>query len=344
MTHGLRQAGIDVIAGVDLDADAKETYEINNPGSRFINEDITKLPLIFFKENFDIKVNDDNMIFVGCSPCQFYSLIRSVKDKSRATKDLLLHFQKFVDYYRPGYVLVENVPGIMNHKETVLNDFLQKLDDLGYGNREDGRCIYDVVNMQNYGIPQNRRRFSLIATRLDKKVSFPEPADKIHTVRETIGDYQQYPPIQAGIKDSNPVRFHSSKELSELNIKRLKETPHNGGTRLAYKDNPKLRQKCYEGKDNCFTDVYGRLFWDKPAPTITTKFLSISNGRFGHPEQDRGLSIREGASLQSFPYDYQFKTDSLITAARLIGNAVPPEYGRRIGKMFYTSWRAYGKF
>ena len=331
MTYGLRQAGINVIAGVDLDTDAKETYEINNPGTKFVNADITKLPLTYFMENFDIKVNDDNMIFVGCSPCQFYSLIRSVKDKSRATKDLLLHFQRFVEYYRPGYVLVENVPGIMNNKETILNEFLQKLDDLGYGNRENGRCIYDVVNMQNYGVPQNRRRFSLIATRLNKKVSFPEPADKIHTVRETIGDYQQYPPIQAGIKDSNPVRFHSSKELSELNIKRLKETPHNGGTRLAYKDNPKLRQKCYEGKDNCFTDVYGRLFWDKPAPTITTKFLSISNGRFGHPEQDRGLSIREGASLQSFPYDYQFKTDSLITAARLIGNAVPPEYGRRIG-------------
>ncbi len=94
MTHGLRQAGIDVIAGVDLDADARETYEINNPGSRFINEDITKLPLIFFKENFDIKVNDDNMIFVGCSPCQFYSLIRSSKNKSRATKDLLFSKRK----------------------------------------------------------------------------------------------------------------------------------------------------------------------------------------------------------------------------------------------------------
>ena len=344
MTYGLRQAGINVIAGVDLDTDAKETYEINNPGTKFVNADITKLPLTYFMENFDIKVNDDNMIFVGCSPCQFYSLIRSVKDKSRATKDLLLHFQRFVEYYRPGYVLVENVPGIMNNKETILNEFLQKLDNLGYGNRENGRCIYDVVNMQNYGVPQNRRRFSLIATRLNKKVSFPERTDKIQTVRETIGNYQLYPPIQAGSKDSNPLRFHSAKQLSSINIRRLKKTPHNGGTRLAYKDDPELLLECYRGKDHYFIDVYGRLFWDKPAPTITTKFLSISNGRFGHPEQDRGLSIREGAALQSFPYDYKFKTDSLITAARLIGNAVPPEYGRRIGKMFYTSWRAYGKF
>ena len=126
LTYGLRQAGIDVIAGVDLDTDAKETYEINNPGSRFINADITELSLTYFEENFDIKINNDNMIFAGCSPCQFYSLIPSFKNKSKATKDLLLHFQKFVEYYRPGYVLVENVPGIMNNKETVLNDFLQK--------------------------------------------------------------------------------------------------------------------------------------------------------------------------------------------------------------------------
>lgn len=331
MTYGLRQAGINVIAGVDLDTDAKETYEINNPGTEFVNADITKLPLTYFEDNFNIKINDDNMIFVGCSPCQFYSLIRSSKDKSRATKDLLLHFQRFIEYYRPGYILVENVPGIMNNKETILNDFLQKLEVLGYGNKENGRCIYDVVNMQNYGVPQNRRRFSLIATRLNKKVALPKPADKIHTVRETIGNEQLYPPIQAGSKDSNLLRFHSAKQLSPINIKRLTKTPHDGGTRLAYKDDPELLLKCYEGKDHYFTDVYGRLFWDKPAPTITTKFLSISNGRFGHPEQDRGLSIREGATLQSFPYDYEFKTNSLITAARLIGNAVPPEYGRRIG-------------
>ena len=333
MTYGLIQAGINVIAGVDSDPDAKDTYEFNNPGAKFINADITCLPISFFEKKFHVHKNDNNMIFVGCSPCQFYSIIRSSKEKSRKTKDLLLFFQNFIEYYRPGYVLVENVPGIMKNKESVLNIFLRKLYDLGYGNLNDGRCVYDVVNMKDYGIPQNRRRFSLIATRLDRKVCLPEHEEHIYTVRESIGNYTDYPFISAGEIDSDIDRFHSAKKLSELNIMRLKNTPVDGGTRLAYKNNMELQQKCYIGHDKSFIDVYGRLYWDRPAPTITTKFLSISNGRFGHPEQNRGLSIREGATLQSFPLDYVFKTSSLITAARLIGNAVPPRYAKKIGEI-----------
>lgn len=333
MTNGLIQAGIEVIAGVDLDPEAKETYEINNNGAKFVNADITKLPLDYFEKEFSVSRNDDEMVFVGCSPCQFYSIIRSSKEKSRKTKDLLLYFEKFVEYYRPGYILVENVPGIISNKESILENFLQKLDELGYGNKENGRCVYDVVNMKNYGIPQNRTRFSLIATRLDKTVTLPVLENHICTVREAIGNKDIFPSITAGYIDNDSVRFHSAKKLSELNIKRLTKTPIDGGTRLAYKDDKELLQKCYEGHDKSFTDVYGRLYWDKPSPTITTKFLSISNGRFGHPEQNRGLSIREGATLQTFPVNYEFKTKSLIVAARLIGNAVPPKFARKIGEL-----------
>lgn len=333
MTNGLIQAGIEVIAGVDLDPEAKETYEANNAPAQFVNADITKLPLDYFERRFGITQNEDDMIFVGCSPCQFYSIIRSSKEKSRKTKDLLLYFEKFIEYYRPGYILVENVPGIMSNKETILNDFLTKIENLGYGNKENGRCDYDVVNMKNYGIPQNRKRFSLIATRLDRNVSLPTPENHIYTVRDCIGNTENFPYIVAGYLDNDTVRFHSAKKLSELNIRRLNKTPIDGGTRLAYKNDKELLQKCYAGHDKSFTDVYGRLYWDKPSPTITTKFLSISNGRFGHPEQNRGLSIREGATLQTFPIDYEFKTKSLIVAARLIGNAVPPKFARKIGEI-----------
>ena len=232
MTNGLIQAGIDVIAGVDLDSEAKATYETNNAPAKFVNADITQLPLEYFEEEFNVHRYDDEMIFVGCSPCQFYSIIRSSKEKSRKTKDLLLYFEKFVEYYRPGYVLVENVPGIMSNKETILNEFLQKLDELGYGNKENGRCVYDVVNMKNYGIPQNRTRFSLIATRLDKTVALPVSEDHIYTVRETIGNKDVFPSITAGYIDNDSVRFHSAKKLSELNIRRLTKTPIDGGTRL----------------------------------------------------------------------------------------------------------------
>lgn len=333
MTCGLRQAGIDVIAGVDFDLEAKATYEANNFPAKFVNADITQLPLDYFEKNFNLQRNDDKMIFVGCSPCQFYSLIRSSKDKSRKTKDLLLYFERFIEYYRPGYVLVENVPGIMNNKETILDEFLKLIEELGYGNKDNGRCTFDIINMKNYGIPQNRKRFSLIATRLNRKVHLPENETHILTVREAIGDKDIFPSISAGEKDSDFIRFHSAKQLSELNIRRLQNTPANGGTRLAYIHDKELLQKCYIGHDHSFTDVYGRLYWDKVSPTITTKFLSISNGRFAHPEQNRGLSIREGATLQSFPLDYEFRTNSLLTAARLIGNAVPPKFAKKIGEI-----------
>lgn len=331
MTNGLIQAGIDVIAGVDLDPEAKETYEVNNAPARFVNEDITKLPLDYFEKSFDVHINDDEMIFVGCSPCQFYSIIRSSKEKSRKTKDLLIYFEKFVEYYKPGYVLVENVPGIMSNKETILHDFLQKLEHLGYGNKENGRCVYDVVNMKNYGIPQNRRRFSLIATRLDRQVHLPEHEEHIMTVKEAIGNEVEFPRIPAGYRDVDPVRFHTTRNLTPINLNRIRLVKKNGGTRMAFKDNPELQLKCYIGRDHSFRDVYGRLYWNKPSSTITTKFLSFTNGRFGHPDQDRCISVREGATLQSFPYKYVFKTKNIQTAARLIGNAVPPEYGKRLG-------------
>ena len=333
MTCGLRQAGINVIAGVDFDSAAKETYEYNNKGSVFVDADITKLESEYFEKEFNIKKYDDNMIFVGCSPCQFYSIIRSSKEKSKKTKDLLLQFERFVDYYRPGYVLVENVPGIMTNKDSVLPKFLAFLTELGYGTPNSDKCKYDVVNMKNYGIPQNRKRFSLIATRLDKVVNLPKKENVLHTVREAIGNVDEFPVIPAGYKDMDIERFHSTRSLTEINIERLQHTSHDGGTRLEWKDNPKLQLNCYIGKDNIFRDVFGRLQWDKPSSTITTKFLSISNGRFGHPEQDRGISVREGAVLQSFPRDYCFKTNSITVASRLIGNAVPPEYGKRLGRL-----------
>jgi DNA (cytosine-5)-methyltransferase 1 len=125
--------------------------------------------------------------------------------------------------------------------------------------------------------------------------------------------------------------------LKEINIKRLAITEKDGGTRLAYADNPELAPECHQNKKDSFKDTYGRMWWDRPAPTITTKFFSISNGRFAHPEEDRAISLREGAVLQSFPKDYIFKTTSIANAARMIGNAVPPKYAEAIGRAIVNS-------
>ena len=328
MTCGLRQAGINVVAGVDLDANAQETYEYNNQGSKFINADVKKLAEEFFEKNFDVKRNDDTLIMVGCSPCQFYSIINTEKTKSTETKDLLLDFARFIDYYRPGYVLVENVPGIITNKKTILPMFLKKLKSLGYLH-----CVYKVIDLSYYGVPQSRKRFSLIATRLDKpNLHLPVAENKQSILSGFIGEKHGFPKVSAGTTDNSDFA-HTTAGLSEKSLRRIKKTSHNGGSRLDWAGDPELQLECFKGKDDAFPDTFGRMCWNKPAPTITTKFTSISNGRFGHPDEDRALSVREGATLQTFPRDYVFKTKTIATAARLIGNAVPCEYARRLGEL-----------
>lgn len=328
MTCGLRQAGINVIAGVDFDKDAKETYEYNNPGAVFIQSDIKALHCNYFEINFNLQKNDDNLIFVGCSPCQFYSIIRSDKNKSIQSKDLLIDFARFVDYYKPGYILVENVPGIITHRDSILPAFLGKLKEIGYG-----KIVYRVVNMSNYGIPQSRKRFSLIATRLkNTDIHLPAPEKESKLLRDAIGPQNGFPKIKADHRDLSDFN-HTAAGLSEKGLRRMAKTRHNGGDRLGWANDSELQLKCFIGKDSSFKDTYGRMSWDKPAPTITTKFFSISNGRFGHPDEDRAVSLREGATLQSFPKTYVFKTNGIAATAKLIGNAVPPEYARRLGEV-----------
>lgn len=326
MTQGLRQAGIDVVAGVDFDIDAQETYEFNNPQSTFVHTDIRRLRSDFFERKFGIERNDDELILVGCSPCQYYSIINSNKKKSYKSKDLLKNFARFIEYYNPGFVLVENVPGIMTNKNSILPFFLRRLGELGYNNIK-----YDVVDMAYYGVPQSRKRFSLIATRLDiADLQLPARDKKKAILRDYIGVNNGFAKINAGHRDQTDFN-HSTAGLSDICLRRLIKTTHDGGCRLDWADDPELQLRCFIGKDDSFKDTFGRMWWDKPAPTITTKFFSISNGRFGHPEEDRALSIREGATLQTFPRTYVFRTKTIATAARLIGNAVPCEYARRLG-------------
>lgn len=327
MTCGLRQAGIDVIAGVDIDREAKETYELNNEGSVFIEKDIRKLRSNFFEKYFGVERNDDTLILVGCSPCQFYSIINTDKEHSLKTKDLLRNFARFIEYYRPGYVLVENVPGILTNKQSIWPSFKKKLEGLGYG-----KMLYKVIDLSYFGIPQSRKRFSLIATRLDVEAHLPQPDEKQALLSDFIGEAHGFSKISAGTKDSTAFN-HTVAGLSEKCLRRLQRTRHNGGSRLDWADDSDLQLKCFIGKDDSFKDSYGRMWWNKPAPTITTKFFSISNGRFGHPDEDRAISLREGATLQTFPKDYVFKSNSIATTARLIGNAVPCEYAKRLGEM-----------
>lgn len=331
MTCGLRQAGVEVIAGVDIDKEAKETYEYNNSGTTFIESDIRNLRSNYFERKFGVQRNDDSLILVGCSPCQFYSIINTDKEHSLKSKDLLRNFARFVEYYRPGYVLVENVPGILTNKQSIWPVFYKKLQELGYNN-----IVYDIVDMSHYGVPQSRKRFSLIASRLNVDVRLPYADTKQALLSDFLGESNGFPKIAAGHKDFSTFN-HTVAGLSDKCLSRLRKTRHNGGSRLDWASDPELQLKCFIGKDDSFKDSYGRMWWNKPAPTITTKFFSISNGRFGHPDEDRAISLREGATLQTFPKDYIFKSNSIATTARLIGNAVPCEYARRLGEVIINN-------
>lgn len=327
MSYGMQQAGIEILAGIDFDQNCEETYKANIKGAEFIHADVFDLKEQALQERLKLKKNDDNLLLIGCSPCQFWSIINTSKEKSKQSKNLLKEFHRFVAYFNPGYVVVENVPGVLRKKEeSGLNEFIAWLECKGY------KVHFKVHEVSNYGVPQHRKRFTLIANRITQIELEPVIIqNKKVTVRDVLGEQNGFQKIQQGHKDDSEF-MHSVAGLNALNLERLSLTPQNGGTRLAYVYDKRLAPPCHYGKTDGFKDIYGRMWWDKPAPTITTKFFSISNGRFAHPEEDRAISIREGAVLQSFPVDYKFKGTSVAGIARMIGNAVPPKYAEAVGK------------
>lgn len=327
MSYGLSQAGIQVLAGVDNDRDCKNTYEANVPNAKYIRHDITSLTAPELARRLDIERDDPNLVFSGCSPCQFWSKIRTDKTKSMKTAFLLEQFQRFIKYFRPGFVVVENVPGLYKQKHSsILTDFLSFLSSRGY-NYQDG-----IINANDFGVPQNRMRYVMIASRVSTvRPLLADCGCQALRVADFIGSENGFAQVGHGHRDLTPF-LHTTAALSNKNARRIEVTPPSGGDRRSWANDPELQINAYRGKDNMFRDVYGRMSWDRPAPTITTRFISLSNGRFGHPEENRAISIREGATLQTFPKAYRFHSTSLNTLARQIGNAVPPALAKRIGE------------
>lgn len=327
MSFGMQNAGIEILAGIDNEESCKATYEANIGKDKFILADVFELTEKELQKKVGLKKRDKNLILIGCSPCQFWSIINTDKTKSQKSKNLLIEFRRFVEYFKPGYVIVENVPGVLRKKkESGLEDFIKWLEENKY------KVHFDVHNVNDFGVPQNRNRFTLVANRVTNIKIFPEPIKgERPKVKDFIGIENGFEDIAAGHIDKSNF-MHTSSYLSELNLKRIKKVPKDGGNRLSFANDAELQLNCFKGKDNSFKDSFSRMWWNKPSPTITTKFNSISNGRFGHPENDRGISLREGAVLQSFPKDYVFHGSSIGSIARLIGNAVPPIYAEKIGK------------
>lgn len=331
MSVGMKQAGVQVLAAIDNDQACKETYEANHPDTTFLLEDIKKYNAAQLAVDAGIEKNDDHLIFIGCAPCQYWSIITGSsevrKEKSKNSLNLLQDFLRFVRCYKPGYVVIENVRGITRNEEASgLSALLRFFDNNGY------RYDHRVISVSDYGVPQTRQRYVLIASRNHGAGDIRLPSRKRVsplTVRDAIGD-GRLKKIAAGERDPGDF-LHRSSRLTEINIRRLKLTPE-GGTRDGWANHSRLMINAYKNKPlSFFRENYGRMSWDAPAPTITTRFFSLGCGRFGHPEQDRCISLREGALLQTFPKRYQFKTNSLGSTARIIGNAVPPKLAKALG-------------
>lgn len=319
LTCGLEAAGLNVIAGYDLDSSCEYTYEHNN-SAIFINRNIEEVEgkeIKSFLRGYDVK------ILAGCAPCQPFSRHQKDKKNRKKHKDwkLLYQFGRLIKEVKPHIVSMENVPEL--EEEKVFEDFVQVLKDLNY------KVTYKIVDAADYGVPQRRKRLLLLASKR-KKIEFIEPThQKPVTVRQVIGNL---PPIDAGQQNPND-NLHTTAALSRKNIERIQHSVQ-GGT---WRDWPEeLMLECHKKTSGqSYPSVYGRMSWDDVAPTITTQFIGYGTGRFGHPVQDRALTLREGALLQTFPPNYSFVPDGevivLKNIATHIGNAVPPRLGEIIG-------------
>lgn len=331
LTYGLRKAGIDVIAGLDSDSTCRYAYEANNK-SVFINADISTYSGSKLAALYEI---DAIKVLAGCAPCQTFSRhTQKVKNRESDKKwNLLYQFSNKIQDIKPDIVSMENVPGLAKYQ--VFQDFLSALEAREY------KVSYKVVACEKYGIPQARRRLVLLASKLGEIELIPYT----HPKREdyvTVGDILgvsskcRLPKISHGEADFAD-RLHKSATLSEINLKRIRSS-RPGGTWSDWDEN--LLPECYK-KDSgkTYSSVYGRMSWDKPSPTITTQFYVYGTGRFGHPEQDRAISLREGALLQTFPKTYKMvppdENVSVKTLGRHIGNAVPVRLGEVIGKSIF---------
>ena len=323
LIHGLMKSGIQVEAGIDIDGNASFSYSRNNPPSRFLAWDVAEQELSSIKELF---TPNRIRLLAGCAPCQPFSKLTNGNERHRSW-DLLNNFARLVGGLEPELVTMENVPELASRGREVFDKFIDTLEAHGYW------VDWQIVNSTEYGVPQFRRRLVLLASKLGPievpKGHFADP-ESWRTVRQTIA---QLPPLEAGGLDSSDP-LHVASQLSEMNLRRIHATPPDGGSRNAWPE--ELVLDCHRKESGrTYVSIYGRMWWDKPAPTMTTLCTGIGNGRFGHPEQHRAISLREAALLQSFPYGYCFWPDDMKlnrkAVARMIGNAVPPLLAVAIG-------------
>jgi DNA (cytosine-5)-methyltransferase 1 len=310
LSLGLKKAGFQVLAAVELDELAAETYLQNLRGTLVLRSDIRRISASAMMKECGLERGELDLL-AGCPPCQGFSTLRTLNghtDIDEPMNDLVFQFRRFVRALLPKTIMMENVPGLA--KDDRLKYFCRSLKALGYSVK------FDVLDAADFGVPQRRRRMILIASRLGE-VEFAPKQKRPVTVRDAIGA------LPAPGSNDDKLHIRSAKRSAKIEAL-IRKIPRNGGSRTSLGAEHQL--PCHR-KTNGFKDIYGRMAWDKPAPTITGGCINPSKGRFLHPVAHRAVTLREASLLQNFPRRYRFPlSQGTYAVAQMIGNAFPPAF------------------
>ena len=319
LSLGLRRSGFKVVAAIDNDSLSIETYRKNHRNTYLIEKDIRSVNPRILMKDLNIKSGDLDLL-AGCPPCQGFSTLRTLNGGRviiEPMNKLVFQFIRFVRICLPKTIMMENVPGLFH--DVRMKKIKKELDDLGY------KYKADIFDSAKYGVPQRRLRMIMIAFRGDYP-SFALPVRRKRTVAEAIRNLPS-PEIS-----EDPAHNYSVRRTDHV-MSLIRRIPQDGGSRTDLPDKYQLR--CHQEFDG-FKDVYGRMAWNEPAPTITGGCINPSKGRYLHPEEDRAITLREAALLQSFPRRYIFEmSQGRYPVAQLIGNAFPPKFAEHHARSIY---------
>ena len=334
LTVGLKRAGFRVVAGVEIEPHSFATYKANHPEVRCLKQDIATVAGGDLLELTGVQGID---LLAGCPPCQgFSSLTAKYKGKEDPRNKLVLEMARLTEEIQPRAIMMENVPGLAQKGGTLYDQLRSRLEALDY------RLTEAILQVADYGVPQLRRRFVLLGGR-GFEIALPEATHSAgstagratwRTVRDTIGNMPEPVTMEAARARGQIERsdWHVVRKLSHENVERIRAAKR-GKT---WVHTPEcLRPACHRGGYIGFTNVYGRMEWDRPSPTITGGCTTLSKGRFGHPDAERTISVREAALLQTFPFHYRFDTPYMEYVCSMVGNALPCDFAEALSRRCY---------